>query len=256
MIVTYEHVIVFFLILSRFFGFASSAPIFSNRNIVSFVKLAVCFWTSALVIFVVPLPPKIPEGYVAIFLAIVLDFMIGYMIGYSLDLLITSIEFAGSIMDAQSGLSAAATLDPSSGRNAAILEIAFKQLAIVVFILLNGHHIVLGTLIQSFTLMPPGYPVDINKGMLFLIEMGKDIYYISFQLAAPIILIVFIIDFMMGILNRVAEQINVFQLGFQVKPIVSLLIILGVMPVMTQTIFSVVETSIEHVNKMIALFLT
>ena len=126
----------------------------------------------------------------------------------------------------------------------------------MVFVLMNGHHIVLGILIQSFSVMPPGYPVDINKGMLFLIEMGKDIYYISFQLAAPIILIVFIIDFMMGIMNRVAEQINVFQLGFQIKPIVSLLVLLGVMPVMSQTIFAVVEKSIEHVNKMIALMVT
>ena len=73
-------------------------------------------------------------------------------------------------------------------------------------------------------------------------------FFIAFQLAAPIVLVVFIIDFAFGILNRVAEQINVFQLGFQVKPIISVLILLGIMPGLADIVIRLIDRFSQKVN--------
>ena len=55
-------------------------------------------------------------------------------------------------------------------------------------------------------------------------------FEIGLKLASPIILVIFLVDFSFGILNKVAEQINIFQLGFQLKPTVSIIIFLGIAP--------------------------
>ena len=245
MIITMAQVLTYFLILSRLIGVILTAPVFSSRQIFVLAKMAMVIWTAALLIFVVPLPARLPDTNFAFFLALIVELLIGVLIGFTADLMITSIEFAGSIMDTQAGLSVASLLDPSTGRNAALLEQVLKKVAVIIFILIDGHHMVLSALQQSFNVLPVGAPVDMANAGRFVLTFGKDIFKVAVQLSAPILLIVFLVDFGFGILNRVAEQINVFQLGFQVKPIVAILVLLAITPSLVQSILSIMEGVME-----------
>ena len=92
------------------------------------------------------------------------------------------------------------------------------------------NHVFLGILLTSFITVPVGTPFDLSKAALFATELGGTVFEVALQFSAPILLVVFMVDFGFGMLSRVAPQVNVFQLGFQIKPTVSLFIFLAIIP--------------------------
>ena len=82
-------------------------------------------------------------------------------------------------------------------------------------------------------------------------EAGIVIFKMGVIVAAPIILVIFIVDFGFGLLNKIAEQVNVFQLSFQVKPTVSMIIILGISPVLADRIMGVFEEVMLLLNNVL-----
>lgn len=256
MIITYDQLLTFLLVFARFAGLVIYMPILQNKNLISMGKLALMFWASMLVIFIIPLPLALPINFFAFFLALIVDFLIGLMIGFISGLMVASVEFAGTLMDTQAGLSAAAVLDPASGTQQAIIGNMMKMIAILIFLLVYGHHLVLSALFESFRVIPIGTPVDFKDGSFFLITLGQEMFYLAFQIAAPIVLVVFVIDFAFGVLNRVAEQVNVFQLGFQVKPIISILIMLGIMPGLSDVIVKIIGELSGKINILLSYFVT
>ncbi len=233
--------VVFLMIMTRMIGVVSTAPVFSRKEFFTLGRLALTFWTSALLIYVVPAPLTPPDTGLLFVLAFITEFLIGVMMGFIMDIFITSIEFAGSLMDTQAGLSVSAMLDPSSGRSLPLLSLLLKWTATMLFLIINGHHLVLSALVESYRLLPVGSPVNFARGSLYLVSLGTDIFMIGVQLAAPIMLVVFMIDFGFGMLNKVAEQVNVFQLGFQIKPIVSLAVFLATAPGLLESVYRIMD---------------
>ena len=82
---------------------------------------------------------------------------------------------------------------------------------------------------------------------MHVVTFAKEIFLIGTTLAAPVLLVVFLIDFAFGMLNKVAEQVNVFQLGFQVKPSLSLLIVLASIPGLVDRVFRILEKLTEEI---------
>lgn len=245
-VVNIKVVLCFFMIMARMTGLLFTAPVFSRKEVFMTSKVAFSFWTAFLLIYIVPLPKAFPATGVGIILAFVLEALIGVMMGFILDMFVTGIEFAGTLMDTQAGLSVASMLDPSSGRTITLISLILKWVALLIFLMIDGHHLVLSALIHSYQLLPIAGNFNISAGALEIAKMGGYIFYIGVKLAAPIMLVVFIIDFGFGILNRVAEQINVFQLGFQIKPSVSLFVLLLTVPGMVQSIYGILESVSDH----------
>ena len=249
MIITLSQIAIFFLIMARLVGAFMLAPVFSRKQVFGMVKIALLFWITWLLLFVVPMPYKFPEDLLTYTFAIVAEIFLGMVIGFIMDLIVSAVEFAGTLMDTQAGLSVASLLDPATGRNAAILQQLLQYVAFMVFLIIDGHHLVLSSIVQSFKLLPPGVPINFTKSTYYMIDIATDIFRLGLHLAVPIILIVFMIDFAFGMLNKVAEQINVFQLGFQVKPPISLLILLFVIFGIIESISRIMEVVSEHFGK-------
>ena len=87
----------------------------------------------------------------------------------------------------------------------------------------------------------------------YIANLGTDLFGLALQLSVPILLIVFLVDFSFGMLSRVAPQVNVFQLGFQLKPTISLIIFLAIAPGMIQSIFIMLEDLTEHTIRVLYL---
>jgi flagellar biosynthetic protein FliR len=246
MIITFSQVGIFFLILARLMGMTILAPVFSRKEVFVTVKMSLVFWVAGLLLFVVPLPPEVPTTPITYGFALVLEIFIGTIMGFVTDLMIVGIEFAGSLMDTQAGLSVATLLDPSSGRNITLISQVIKWTTFMIFLQIDGHHMLITATVESFHLLPPGGGVHMTNASQYLVQLGGEIFSIGVQLAAPILLVVFMIDFAFGLLNKVAEQVNVFQLGFQVKPIVSIIIIFAIIPSLIQLVRKLLEKIASH----------
>tara|TARA_A100001011_G_scaffold181106_1_gene190014 strand:- start:508 stop:1278 length:771 start_codon:yes stop_codon:yes gene_type:complete len=231
MIITSTQLLVFFLIFIRLLTMIRLMPIFSNNDILAMYKVFFAVWVSILMIFYVPLPLQFPQTGFALVFIMLNEMLIGAILAFVAQIFIYGIEFAGSLMDTQAGISVAQTLDPASGQNTTLIYKILRQVSIIVLMLINGHHVFLGILLTSFITVPVGTPFDLSKAALFATELGGTVFEVALQFSAPILLVVFMVDFGFGMLSRVAPQVNVFQLGFQIKPSISLFVLLSIIPV-------------------------
>jgi flagellar biosynthesis protein FliR len=169
------------------------------------------------------------------------------LIGFSCELVFTAVEFGGSLIDAQMGLSTGQTLDPMSGLSTTIVSRLLRWVAVVMFLGIGGHHMLLSALYQSFKLLPLGQPINFVGTVNELVALGGHVFIVGAQLAMPIILIIFFLDFSLGMISRVAPQVNVFQLGFEIKPTLGAIIFIMMIPFFLNYVAPLLETVIDQV---------
>jgi flagellar biosynthetic protein FliR len=211
-------------------------------------KTAIAIWISIVLWFVTPIYESLPESLLAFILTLIFEVAIGFVIGFIVNIIFLAVQSAGEIMDLQMGLSVATALDPVFGSVISVIgRLAFFT-ALIIFITADGHHLILSALHQSFTALPVGKLVDFSSPNLALqtIRLGSTLWLTAIKLAAPAVLLIFISDFTFGIVSRVAPQVNVFMLGFQVKPSIGLLGFLMSLPFIIKYINRLLEFMTEQ----------
>ncbi|OGI09394.1 MAG: flagellar biosynthetic protein FliR [Candidatus Margulisbacteria bacterium GWF2_35_9] len=223
-------IIVFLLVLARIVGFFSVAPLFSDRTIPQMLKLTMALWISLLLWFVVPHPEVLPDKSIVIIYAFVNEFFIGFLIGFLVRLIFIGIQEGGALMDMQMGLSVAAAFDPSIGGQTTIVSRTMFSLATVVFLITNSHHMMLFSFRESYRVIPLLSDVQYNNILQQLGDLGSGLFHTALAFSLPIMVIIFLLDFSLGLLARLAPQVNVFFLGFQIKPMLGLFLFMLVIP--------------------------
>jgi flagellar biosynthesis protein FliR len=247
MILSLPQIEVFLLIVARISGLFIDAPIFSARSIPAYVKIALVIWISIIMWFIVPVR-YLPDSMPAFVMAIFLEVFIGYIIGFVASIVLQCAQAAGDIMDMQMGLSVANVLSPTTGQMTSVTGAFLFLVAMIVFLIVDGHHMVLSAIYQSFTAMPLITYIDFSRPNLLLeiVELIKFFWVSTIQLCAPILLLIFLSDFSFGIISRVAPQVNVFMLGFQVKPSLGLFGLMMISPILINHIMTLIgRTGIE-----------
>lgn len=249
MIVSAGQVMSFLLILARIGGLFVEAPLFNSRSIPVFIKVGIAVWFAATLWFVSPITDTLPFGLFDFLLRLVNEAAIGFLIGFVLNILFLSLQAAGEIIDMQMGLSVASALDPVFGAVISVVGRFIFMTALFIFLVFNGHHLILTALQQSFTMIPAGKLVNwTSPGLITeVIELGKMLWLTAIKIAGPVVLVIFLSDFAFGIVSRVAPQVNVFMLGFQVKPSLGLITILFTLPIFIKQISKMLETSAEKI---------
>ena len=153
------------------------------------------------------------------------------------------------------GLSVATALDPVFGAVISVVGKLTFFLALMIFLNVNGHHLIFSSLHQSFTAIPAGAPINIFNGALTqqMIALGKNLWIIAIALAAPTVLMIFLSDFTFGIVSRVAPQVNVFMLGFQVKPSLGIFALMMASPIWVKYVANLVEKMGEEIIKLMVI---
>ncbi|MBT6119866.1 flagellar biosynthetic protein FliR [bacterium] len=253
MVFTLTQLTAFFLVFGRLAGMVTVAPFFNKKQVFAMSKVTLIFWASTLLVFLVPLPITPPDTLITFVLALVVEVLIGVTIGFVSEAILVAIEFGGSLMDTQAGLSVASLLNPLTGRTSTLISLLLEWTSIMMFLQINGHHMVIAMVHKSFSLIPIGVIPNFSLAGKYIANLGTDLFGLALQLSVPILLIVFLVDFSFGMLSRVAPQVNVFQLGFQLKPTISLIIFLAIAPGMIQSIFIMLEDLTEHTIRVLYL---
>ena len=251
MVITLPQLYVFLLILARVAGIFFTAPLLSSRTFPTSGKTALAVWISAVLWFAVPAPAYFPNGATMMSLIIFKEFVVGFMIGFVCQLLFAAIQASGDFVDLQMGMSIATIMDPTTGGIATIIGRLSFFIGLVVFVIVNGHHMILSALHASFRALPLAAPINISANFISqILNLGTTFWFIAIQLAIPAVLLIFLSDFAFGIVSRVAPQVNVFMLGFQVKPSLGLIAILFSLPLFINHISLLVGQMGEEMLKL------
>ncbi len=226
-----NNVELFLLIFVRMAGLFVIAPIFGRANIPVYFKIGFAFTTAILMANVIKIDHIVAtDSFLLYAIYIVKEFIVGVVLGFVAYAIFTSIYIAGQIIDMQIGFGMVNVYDPISNIQVPITANLYFILAMIIFLVTNGHHFLIKALFQSFELVPLG-TMGIGPNMLDnIIGIFQMLFSIGFKISAPILAAVLITDVVLGIISKTIPQMNVFILGMPLKILIGIIIIMITIP--------------------------
>jgi len=216
--------------LMRILALVAASPLFSESNIPASVKVGVGVMLTLAVAPALGPMPAVPLGSYEALLLLVQQLLIGTAMGLVMRIVFAAVQTAGEFVGLQMGLSFASLFDPATGANTAVMSRLLNIVAMLVFLALDGHLLVVSALVRSFDTLPVAVgTLDIN-GWGVLLRWGEVLFSYGLLLALPLICALLTINLAMGILNRSAPQLTVFAVGFPISLIVGLVLLAVVLP--------------------------
>ena len=168
-----------------------------------------------------------------VFLAIIAkESVIGAALGYMVGLLFWGIQAVGKIIDYQRGAHVAEAYDPSFGGEMSPIGNLLMPLFIMIFFSSGGFIVFLSAIYESFQAWPifSYLPVPSSKVAIFSLNKIDDFMEMVLLLTAPLIILMFISDIGMGIINRFAPQLNILFLSMPIKSVLGILLLILYLP--------------------------
>lgn len=215
--------------LTRILGFIAIAPFFSNKSFSVPVKVAFGVLLALIIIPTVPTIPRIDILSLNGVLVLAQQILIGLAMGLTAQIIFTGIEMAGQISGLMMGFSFASFYDPQSQTNTPVIGSMMNILAMMVFLSINGHLMLVSGLADSFQSFPIEMEAHAINGMT-IANWGSKIFSIGLQVALPMIAALLITNIALGILTRAAPQLNIFGIGFPITICVGFIVFSLMMP--------------------------
>ncbi len=253
--ITIENIEFYLLILIRISAFIYTAPIFSLKSIPVKVKAALSVF---LTMVVGPLITYEPLSYTTVygFAGLVLkEFLVGLLVGYVAAICTSIITFAGQILDQEIGYSMANMFDPINMQQVTVTSNLLHYLVLLVLLCTNMHYYLLRAIISTYTLVPIGKAQFSINMYNIIVKFMTDMFVIGFRIVLPIFASILIVNTVLAILAKVAPQMNMFVIGFQLKIIVGLLVLLVIvstLPTIGNFIFEEMKDMLELIIKSLA----
>ena len=225
-------------------------PIFGTRSVPMRVRIGLAaFIAIASQNSLPPLAPEIASLSLSappMLLLIAQQVVIGLSLGFAVRVVFAAVEFAGEIIGLQMGLNFAGFFDPLSASTATATSRFFGTMVAWLFVVMNGHLLVIGALMHSFTVFPVG-----PEPFAFLREMqpqkwGAEIFSTGLWIALPLVTMLLFINLVLGTISRVAPQINIFAIGFPVTLGVGLIGLVMTLPLMQQPFTMALDRLLQH----------
>jgi len=218
-----EHFKVFILILIRISVVLFLFPVFGSRVFPILVKAGLALIIAATLLPVVTTDHFFfPDNTIHIAILIVSEFMIGLIIGLIARLFFSAAQIAGHVIAFQMGFGMINVLDPQTGAQVSILDQIAYWMVLLIFLILNGHHILITCLADSFRIVEPGM-IHLNKELLLqILGSSSDMFILAIKIGAPGIVSLLFVSTAFGLCAKFAPQMNILIAAFPVKIIVGL----------------------------------
>ena len=249
-----EELEFFLLVLTRTTSFIFIAPFFGMNNTPARVKIGLGFFISLLLYHTsVPhaaLSYQTVWGYGII---VMKEVMTGLFIGFGAQLCTTVVIFAGMIIDMNIGLSMVTMLDPTTRENTSITGM-FLQYTTLLMLLISGmYEYLLRAFVDTYRLIPiNGAVFDTDHLIASMIQFLSEYIIIGFRICLPVFAVIIILDAVLGILAKVAPQMNMFSVGIQLKILVGLMTLfltVAMLPGVADFIFQEAKVMVTRITE-------
>ena len=210
----YAWIAAFFWPFLRVFGLILAEPVLGNRAVPIPAKVGFAiFVTLVLAPLLPPMPAAEPASAAGVLIGIQ-QLLIGLAMGFTIRIALTAAEMAGQLSGLQMGLGFAVFFDPQSSAQTAVMGQFVGMFAILVFLSMDGHALVITALAHSFTTLPVSADPLAPKGLRLLVEWGGEIFRTGLLISLPVVAALLITNTAVGVMTRAAPQLNIFAVGF------------------------------------------
>ena len=223
----------------------TAAPVFSSRSLPMRTKIGLAFLVAYAAQASMPEQPVIDINGPRALGAVVQQLGVGLSIGFAARLIFSTFELAGQIVGFQMGLGFAAFFDPSTSAQSSAMGRFYNNMAMLLFIVMNGHLMVLMGVMHSFN----AFPVDQNFLLalkeLGLYRLGSEVFSSAFWISLPVVAMLVFTNLVLGIVSRVAPQMNIYAIGFPITLSVGLIGVAITLPMLEQPFATVLQRMME-----------
>lgn len=242
----------FLLPLFRVGAFISTSPIVNTPGLPLRFRILLAVILTITIAPTVTVPASLdilsPQGV----LAISRELLIGAAMGFTLRLIFAAFVFAGQVVGQSMGLGFASMVDPQNGVQVPVVSQFYHILAILVFLALDGHLMIVGALAQSFQLLAAGSGGLSATALWDIVQAGSWMIEWSVAIALPATLAMLLVNVAFGVMTRSAPQLNVFAVGFPITLLLGMLVMLISLQLLPSQVSLMTDQAFELIKNIVA----
>ncbi len=253
--VSIEQIEFFLAILVRVSTFIFVAPFFNSNNVPRRVKAGIAILVAFAVNNTVPYTPLEYNGVIGFGILMMKEAIGGAIMGFFANVAQHILAFVGQRIDIDMGFSMVSEYSQVIGSEVTITGTFYSYAVVLIMMVTNLHFFLVTALVESFSLIPVGgIQIDANIYELMMVYMA-DYFILAFRIVLPMYAAILIVDTILGILAKVAPQMNMFAVGIQLKVSVGLItlyfmirLLPGVSRIIYDEMFELLETSVQYLG--------
>lgn len=228
------------LVFARVSMIMIAAPFFNNNNIPRRLKVAIAFFLSAIVMNSVDYTAVSYTGALGYSILLLKEAITGLLIGLGAGFSMYILNFSGNMIDMEIGFAMAMEMDPTTNVQTTITATLFTAAFMLMFLANDMHYYVVRALCDSYQLIPIGAAKFSPLFYQIYVQYLVDFFVIGFRIILPVFACILTVNVVLGILAKVAPQMNMFVIGMQLKVFLGLgllYILMSFLPGITDFIF-------------------
>jgi flagellar biosynthetic protein FliR len=218
------------LVLARVAGLVVAAPVLGHLSVPIRVRAGFVVVLSLALASAVPPLAEPPATIGALAGALVVESALGALLGFVAQLVFAGVQLGGQFVGIQMGLGMEGLIDPQSQAHVTVVAQWHQLLALLVFLVLDMHHLLVRALVESFRTAPPGGVALSALGLRGAVALGGELFAIGVRIAAPVLVALLLTNGALGVLARTIPQLNVFVVGFPLNVGVGLVVMGAALP--------------------------
>lgn len=239
------------LVFFRIGGIFLPVPIFGSSNIPSQVKVGFVLLLSLIMVPVTldQFNPAVIDSFPALLYYGVSEFLIGLSYGLVSAVFINAVYFAGAIIDMSVGLSIVSVISPQDEQEIPVSANLLYLLGVMIFLATDMHHVLIRGILDTFRILPVGTGIYNFSGVMQFNNYLSTSLIIGFQLSAPFIFTMLMIDIILGLLSKAMPSMNIFVLGLPLKIMIGFILYLILIPYYGNQMSSLFEKMFQMMNE-------
>ena len=243
----------FMMVVIRVSGIFVAAPVFGSRLIPATVRGLIAMVLALLLLPTVESAPAGTSDHTLLLIgALGREAIIGLLLGFMAMLVFVGVQVAGQILDIEMGFGMMNVINPILNQEVPVMGNFQHLLAVLVFLSINGHHILLTAVQQSFMILPPSAAIDLGgEGLVTVfVRVFAQMFLTAVRIAAPAIAAMFLASVALGLIARTVPQMNIFIIGLPIKMLTGLLAVVLILPLylgILERLFTGMSTSLAEV---------
>lgn len=248
----YEYIDVYIIIFVRILAALIFLPIVEESKLPRIALAGISMGLAIAVYFKVDVSVAYYEpNLVSYTILLVKEMLVGIILGFIVKIFFQIYPFVGSLLSMQGGVSMSVVMDPSSGMQSTQIGRIYNLGLAAVFVSTGGYHWFIHTLVESFTLIPIGNEVFGPHLVTRMVDTIGAYLELGLKLSMPIIGVILVVDFAMGILARTVPQMNMFVIGIPIKMLILFILLAVTMSTTSTYNYMIIEELVNTLSDVI-----
>lgn len=210
------------LVLVRTAGIMLVAPVFGTNEVPPTVRALIAF---ALALMMLPVQGTVgaaaPRNLIDLGLMLTAETLIGLTLGLGVMVLFSAFQLTGQVIGQLSGMSLGDVFNPGFNDNMPIFSHLLYLVTLAAYMLIGGHRLLLGGLLDTFQTIPPGTAVFAQETQRLFVDLFTESFELGLRAAAPATVALLLATLVLGMVSRALPQLNILALGFGFNSLVT-----------------------------------